>query len=437
MSLIVFGLNHKSAPIAIREKLAHLNEMTIPEVDGYTLEVVPLCTCNRVELYYSGPEKDARASFIELLARKNLKYDNFKEYFYEFKEKDCVKHLFNVASGLDSMILGENQILHQIKNSYKEAVSKNLVNKQLHSLFQKTLEVGKKVRSQTEISGNHVSIASTAVDLAKNLFGPLNSSKALILGAGEMASLVAVHLHENGVEKMFFINRTESKAADLAKKFGGIALSYDYLADLLADCDIVISSTSSADIIISKSMMEKAINKRKERAIFAIDIAVPRDIEPECRELENVFLYDVDDLKNVVNDSFSHRRTEAKKAESIIYNEVNEFMDFMRELLVVPHIKKLKERAKQQCSNELEKFFTQYPELTPELKEACEEYSRQMAAKWLHEQITNLKEQGSSRPFNLDNLSLNLDLNPVKVSKYLKHSPMYFASKQHRGTGTA
>ena len=436
MSLIVFGLNHKSAPIAIREKLAHLNEMTIPEVDGYTLEVVPLCTCNRVELYYSGPEKDARASFIELLARKNLKYDNLKEYFYEFKEKDCVRHLFNVASGLDSMILGENQILHQIKNSYKEAVNKNLVNKQLHSLFQKTLEVGKKVRTQTEISGNHVSIASTAVELAKNLFGPLNSSKALILGAGEMASLVATHLHENNVEKMFFINRTESKAYDLAKKFGGMAFSYDYLDDLLADCDIVISSTSSAEAIISKSMMEKAIKQRKDRAIFAIDIAVPRDIEPECRDIENVFLYDVDDLKNVVTENINHRRTEAKKAEAIIYEEINEFMDFMRELLVVPHIKKLKERAKQQCNNELEKFFSQHPELTPELRSACEEYSRQMAAKWLHEQITSLKDKGSINTNNLETLSLSLDLNPVKVSKYLKHSPMYFAAKQQQGTGT-
>ena len=436
MSLIVFGLNHKSAPIAIREKLAHLNEMTIPEVDGYTLEVVPLCTCNRVELYYSGPEKDARASFNELLARKNLKYDSLKDYFYEFKEKDCVRHLFNVASGLDSMILGENQILHQIKNSYKEAVNKNLVNKQLHSLFQKTLEVGKKVRSQTEISGNHVSIASTAVELAKNLFGPLNSSKALILGAGEMASLVATHLHENDVEKMFFINRTESKAYDLAKKFGGMAFSYDYLDDLLADCDIVISSTSSADVIISKSMMEKAIKQRKDRAIFAIDIAVPRDIDPECRNIENVFLYDVDDLKNVVTENINHRREEAKKAEAIIYEEINEFMDFMRELLVVPHIKKLKERAKQQCNNELEKFFAQHPELTPELRSACEEYSRQMAAKWLHEQITNLKGNGSINTNNLENLSLSLDLNPVKVTKYLKHSPMYFAARQQRGTGT-
>ena len=434
MSLIVFGLNHKSAPIAIREKLAHLNEMTIPEADGYTLEAVPICTCNRVEIYYSGVEKDARASFIELLARKNIKYDDLKEYFYEYKEKECVRHLFTVASGLDSMVLGENQILHQIKNSYKEAVDKNLVNKQLHSLFQKTLEVGKKVRSQTEISGNHVSIASTAVELAKKLFGPLGSSKALILGAGEMANLVATHLHENGVEKMFFINRTESKAADLAKKFEGMAFSFDYLNELLADCDIIISSTSSADAIISKKMMGKAISQRKDRAIFAIDIAVPRDIEPECRDIENVFLYDVDDLKNVVNESFNHRRIEAKKAESIVYSEVNDFMEFMRELLVVPHIKKLKERAKQQCTNELEKFFSEHPELTPELKEACDEYSRQMAAKWLHEQITSIKEKGSMRADNLEKLSLSLDLNPVKVTRFLKHSPMYFAAQQKRGT---
>ena len=180
--------------------------------------------------------------------------------------------------------------------------------------------------------------------------------------------------------------------------------------------------------------MEKAISQRKDRAIFAIDIAVPRDIEPECRDIENVFLYDVDDLKNVVNESFNHRRIEAKKAESIVYSEVNDFMEFMRELLVVPHIKKLKERAKQQCTNELEKFFSEHPELTPELKEACEEYSRQMAAKWLHEQITSIKEKGSMRADNLEKLSLSLDLNPVKVTRFLKHSPMYFAAQQKRGT---
>lgn len=430
MSLIVFGLNHKSAPVAIREKLAHLNEMTIPEADGITLEVVPLCTCNRVEIYYSGTEKDARASFIELLARKNLKYEALKEYFYEFIEKDCVKHLFSVASGLDSMILGENQILHQIKSSYQEAVSKKLVNKQLHSLFQKTLEVGKKVRSETEISSSRVSIASAAVELAENIFGPLDSSKALIVGAGEMANLVAVHMREHGVKKMFFINRTESKAAELAEKFNGEARSLDSLQELLTKCDIVISSTSSAEPVINKTMMTEVMKQRKNKSLFAIDIAVPRDIEAECREIENVVLYDVDDLKNVVNGNISHRKLEAEKAAEIIDAVVEEFMEAMRELLVVPHIKKLKERAKQHCMSELGKFFKEHPELTPELKEACEKYSRQIAAKWLHKQITALKEQGPIYAEDLKNISLSLDLNPLSVTKLINHKPIILDNQQ-------
>lgn len=423
MSLIVFGLNHKSAPVSIREKMAHLNEMTIPEADGRTLEVIPLCTCNRVEIYYSGTEKDARASFIELLARKNLRYEALKEYFYEFIEKDCVNHLFAVASGLDSMILGENQILHQIKSSYQEAVNKKIVGKQLHSLFQKTLEVGKRVRSETEISGNHVSIASAAVELAQNVFGPLNSSKALIIGAGEMANLVAVHMNKNGVKKMYFINRTESKAAELADKFNGEYYPLDKLPKLLTACDIVISSTSSAEPVISKSMMQKVMERRNGRTLFAIDIAVPRDIEAECRTLENLVLHDVDDLKNVVNDSFCHRRIEAEKAESIISSEVDNFMSMMRELLVVPHIKKLKERAKKQCKDELARFFSDHPELTPELKQACEKYSHQTAAKWLHKHIVSLKEQGLKYIANLEKASLTLDLTPSRVTRLVTHQP--------------
>lgn len=430
MSIIVFGLNHKSAPVAIREKMAHLNEMTIPETDGITLEVVPLCTCNRVEIYYSGTEKDARASFIELLARKNLKYEALKEYFYEYKEKDCVNHLFTVASGLDSMVLGENQILHQIKSSYQEAVAKNLVGKQLHSLFQKTLELGKKVRSETSISSNHVSIASAAVELAKKVFGPLDASSALIIGAGEMANLVAVHMRENGVKNMVFINRTESKAIELAKRFSGKASSLDSLKELLTACDIVISSTSSAEPVISKPLMQEVMTQRNGKTLFAIDIAVPRDIEAECRNLENVVLHDVDDLKNVVNGSFAHRRLEAEKAEKIISNNVEEFMDLLREMTVIPHIRKLKERARQQCSDELEEFFSNNPELSPELRLACQEYGRQMAAKWLHKQIMTLKEKGPVSAEDLENISLKLDLTPLSVTKLVNHKPRLNTVKQ-------
>lgn len=432
MSLIVFGLNHKSAPVSIREQLAHLNNTMIPGADGFRLEVVPLCTCNRVEIYYSGTEGEAKRSFIELLASKNLKYDSFKEYFYELVEKDCVNHLFSVASGLDSMILGENQILHQIKNSYQEAVRKKLVNKQLHNLFQKTLEVGKKVRSKTEISGNHISIASAAVELAKNTLGFLGSSKALILGAGEMANLVAVHLRERGVNEMFFINRTQKNAVELAERFGGKASSLDRLQDLLVSCDLVISSTSSNEPIIDRNMMERVLEQRNGKALFAMDIAVPRDIDSNCRGLKNLVLYDVDDLKNVVKDNINNRLIEAEKAEEIIENEVEDFLDLTRELLVVPHIKRLKEQAKEQCLIELEKFFAKHPELTPELKQACREYGRQVTAKWLHKEIVNLKEQGAIYAKNLGKASLNLDLNPLEITKLVNHKPR-FVDNQQRG----
>ena len=408
MSLIVFGLNHNSAPVAIREKLAHLNEMTIPEADGIKLEAVPLCTCNRVELYYSGCIKDARASFIELLARKNLKYASLKEYFYEFQGKDCIEHLFKVSSGLDSMIFGENQILHQIKSSYQDAVKKQMVRKELHCLFQKTLEVGKRVRSETLISSNRVSIASAAVELAEEVFGPINNSQALIIGAGEIANLVAVHMREHGVKRMFFINRTQSKAQELATRFKGEACSLDCLQNLLFQCDIVISSTSSAEPIISQSTMREVMKRRKNRTLFAFDIAVPRDIEPECRAIDNLVLYDVDGLKNVVKENLNHRKLESEKATKIISNEVCDFVEALREKLVIPHIQRLKEHAKQQCISELEKFFNQHPELSPELKEACEKHSRQLASKWLHKQITMLKQQGPVSAEDLECLTLDL-----------------------------
>jgi len=292
MSLIVFGLNHKSAPVSIREKLARICEVRIPDVDACNLEAVPVYTCNRVEVYYSGIHGEARKSFSALLAANQINFENLAGYFYEHTDENAVRHLFSVAAGLDSMILGENQILHQIKESYKHSTTEGYVGKQLHRLFQKALEVGKKVRSDTAISENRVSIASAAVDLARSIFGPLKTSKALIIGAGEMASLVAVHLRENGVKSMFFINRTLNSAEELAEKFDGQARPFEQLDELLHACDIVISSTAAPTAIISRERMEKVMAARSERPLFIIDIAVPRDFEPDCQNIGNIFLYD-------------------------------------------------------------------------------------------------------------------------------------------------
>lgn len=396
MSLIMFGLNHKSAPVAVREKLAHLCGLAIPGVDGCNLEAVPVYTCNRVELYYSGNPVEAEKSFIELLAQKSIRYENLQEYFYSYADEEMISHLFSVASGLDSMIIGENQILHQIKESYKHSASEGFVGKQLHRLFQKALEVGKKVRNETGISENRVSIASAAVDLARSIFGPLNSSTALIIGAGEMACLVAVHLRENGIRKMYFINRTQANAAELAEKFDGQAVEFDQLESKLGECDIVISSTAAPTAIISRMQMQNVMIRRRERPVFIIDIAVPRDFEPECQQLPNLFLYDVDDLQNVVNENLCQRHVEADKARAIVNYEASQFQTASQVFTVVPIIKGLREQGENIRLSEFNRFVSQNPGLSDEQRQLIEQFSRALMAKWLHNQIMALKAQGSA-----------------------------------------
>ncbi|MBU1107566.1 MAG: glutamyl-tRNA reductase [Candidatus Riflebacteria bacterium] len=396
MPLTVFGLNHKSAPVSVREKLAHLCGLPIPDVDGCDLESVPVYTCNRVEVYYAGNPAAAQQSFVALLAQNSINYDNLSEYFYRYNDEEAVSHLLSVASGLDSMILGENQILHQIKESYRHSTEQGFVGKQLHSLFQKALEVGKKVRSETGISQNRVSIASTAVELARSIFGPLSNSIALVVGAGEMASLVAVHLRENGVKKMLFVNRTEASALELAEKFDGESRPFEQFEELLERCDIVISSTAAPTTIVSTAMMRQVMAKRSERPMFVVDIAVPRDFENDCQEIGNLFLYDVDDLQNVVNENMSQRHVEADKARAIVQYESSQFQTSVAAFTVVPLISRLREQAEAIRQAEIERFLAQHPDLQDEHKQAFDQCSRALMAKWLHNQIVALKKQGSA-----------------------------------------
>ncbi len=424
MPLMLFGVNHKSAPVAVREKLAHLCGLPVPDVDACNLEAVPVYTCNRVEVYYSGTEAAAKQSFIDLLAQKNINYENLQEYFYSLSGIEVVKHLFSVASGLDSMIIGENQILHQVKESYRYSSGEGYVGKRLHHLFQKALEVGKKVRSETGISENRVSVASAAVDLARSIFGPLQESTALVIGAGEMAGLVAVHLRENGIKKLFFINRTEANALELAEKFDGEALPLEKLDDYLASCDIVISSTASASAIVDFKKMAQVMKKRNERPVFVIDIAVPRDFAPECQNLPNVFLYDVDDLQNVVNENLSQRKVEAEKAQAIVLYEASQFESTAQAFTVVPLIKELREQAEALRQQELARFFSQNPDFSDEQKQLIEQFSQSLLAKWLHNQIVAIKAQGSADfeqlRFMSEILGLKVDLAQARPVRGLK-----------------
>ena len=396
MPLLLIGLNHKSAPVSVREKLAKLCGLKIPDVDGANLEAVPVFTCNRVEIYYFGEIKRAQRSFSELLATANLSQEEFDKYFYELEQAEAINHIFSVTSGLDSMILGENQILHQIKESYKYSTNEGYVGKNLHGLFQKALEVGKKVRHETGISENRVSIASTAVDLAKSIFGPLQQSSALIIGAGEMANLVAVHLMENGIKSISFTNRTLAKAQEMAQRFNGKATPIEEIDYLLKKADITITSTGAPSAIISQELMQKVMQERHDRPMFMIDIAVPRDIEESCGKLPNLFVYDVDDLQNVVNENLSQRKIEAEKAQAIVSYESSQFQITLKSFTVIPIIKALREKAEKIRQAEIEKFLSNHPGLPLEAAEAFRSCSRSLMAKWLHKPIIGLKRQGSA-----------------------------------------
>jgi glutamyl-tRNA reductase len=423
MKFVLFGLNHKSAPVHIREKLAHLDGASIPHVNGHEMEAVVLSTCNRVEIYYAGSLAAAGKSFTELLTQRNLNYSELKEYFYEKTDYQAINHLFLVSAGVDSMVLGENQILHQIKEAYKGAIEKQLVGKQLHSLFQKALEVGKRVRSNTSISQNPVSIASAAVDLAKNIFKDLTNLKALIIGAGEMANLVAVHLKENGVRGLSFINRTQERAQELAKDFEGQAYAYNALDERLMECDIVISSTSAPHYVIDKDKAALVMEKRGHKSLFMIDIAVPRDIDEACNQIQNIFLYNVDNLRNVVNESLSMRQGEAIKAKEIVEEETLDFLDALEVGAKGSQIKALQEKAQFTRQRELDQFFNQHPELTEELQELFKKHSYSLMGKWLHEQIVAIKSNKEVKLEHLKSFHEVLKLSPTTISRLKGRAP--------------
>lgn len=395
MPLLMIGLNHRSAPVEIREQLARLGGVPVPGADGAGLEAVPVFTCNRVELYYDGRYEEAEESFQRLLADAGLPPGEFEPFLYRKPALDAIQHLFRVAAGLDSMVVGENQILHQLKTAYQHAIDRRWVGKRLHALFQKAFEVGKRVRAETRISENTVSIASTAVDLAKQIFGPLDGCGALVIGAGEMASLTLVHLKASGISRLVCTNRTFEKAEELATRFDAVARPFTELENLISAADVVITSTGAQRPILSRALLESAMGKRPNRPMFVIDIAVPRDVVADAGKIENLFLYDIDDLQHVVDENLGRRLQEAERGDAVVAQEAAGFKLVLESFTLVPLIKSLRERMDQMRKSELDGFLAQHPELTPEQREQFEQCTKAMLAKWLHQPIVELKARGA------------------------------------------
>lgn len=401
MELFVIGLSHKTAPIQVRERLA-VPERELPHVLEALGEVPELAermfftTCNRVEVYgvAEGPLPHAVESTRESLERyRHLEPSALRGFLYTHAGPDAARHVFRVASSLDSMVIGEPQILGQVKAAYTTALSQHTTGIVLNNLLEQAFHVAKRVRTETGIGTSPVSISSVAVELARKIFGDLAGRTVLILGAGEMAELALRHLVDDGVHSILVANRSHERAVALAEQFQGKAVTFEAFRQEMVEADIVISSTSAPHVILKKEDMQAIILERRHRPIFLIDIANPRDIDPECNAVDNVYLYNIDDLQSVVSTNLKEREREAERAAAIIEREVGVFQAWLRGLDVVPTIVSLRDRVEEIRAAELHKMLSRMGDLTPAQREAITALTTSMVNKILHQPMSELKRR--------------------------------------------
>lgn len=351
MNIIVFGINHKTAPVAIREKVTFSSvaiQAALKECMQQTdaKEVAILATCNRTEIYcYLEQQPEKKTPIMWLCEHHKIDPEILQPSIYTHTDTEAVRHILRVASSLDSMIIGESQILGQLKDAYKSAIAANSISKILGRLFQYSFRVAKQIRTKTAIGKHPVSVAYASVRLAQKIFTNLADKTALLIGAGSTIRLTAQHLHEIGLSRMIIANRTLERSSQLAKKHSAYTITLDSIPQHLAEADIIISATASEKTIIDQQTFAHAIKKRKHKIMFVVDIAVPRDIDPSTEKLEDIYLYTVDDLQAVIQDNLASRQQAAKQAEAIIEDEITIFIDWLHALDTVPTIRALRDNA--------------------------------------------------------------------------------------------
>lgn len=403
MKLLVIGLNHRTASIELRERLSFAQDQ-IPIIlkelsqSPAIAELIILSTCNRIE-FYAVSEDPERA--IDLITNMMTKYgDVSKEelisHLYVHYDREVVTHIFKVASSLDSMVIGEAQILGQTKEAYRIASHHSTTGPILNRLMHRAFSVAKKVRTFTSIGMFNVSVSSVAVELAKKIFGRLSGKSVLLMGAGEMAEDAAKYLRDSGTSKLIVLSRTFEHAKELAEELKGIAVKFEELYNQLLDVDIVICSTSADYYLITYDKMTKIMKARQYKPLFFIDISVPRNIEPSISTIEGSFLFDIDDLKGVTNQNMKERERAANEAGRFIEEEVNRFMNWLGELSLVPTIISLKEKFEAIRQQELKEAISKLNNPTQKEIEILEAMSKGIVNKILHEPITAIKEVHAS-----------------------------------------
>jgi glutamyl-tRNA reductase len=400
MQLALLGLNHTTAPLQVREKLAFDGPQRADALAQLRsrfgqCEAVLLCTCNRVELYIAAdsvaaPSFDQLASF--LAEARGLGEQEFSSHLYQKRDRDAVAHLFSVASSLDSMVLGETQILGQVREAYDAARALGTAGAILNPLFQRALAVGKQVLGETTLAQGRLSIASVAVDYARRIFDTFTDKTVLSIGAGKMAGLLLGNLAKLGPGALLVCNRDPAKAAALAKKFNASAVAYDALAQHLAAADIIVSSTASGSPIITRSLFETAMRRRRYKPVYLIDIAVPRDVAVEVGEMENVYLYNLDDLQQAVAATRDRRGGAVDAANQIVAHQVQKFITAQRTREMGPLIDELFRRSHALAQEELARTLGKLTDLSPVQRRQLEDLARRIVNKLLHDPIQMLRQ---------------------------------------------
>lgn len=398
---VVLGLNHTTAPVDVREKL-YISQEALPKIlerlsHRGMVEAIVLSTCNRTEFYVSGPDVERTAALLvsEVISYFHVDEAWLKRFIYVFGEDDAYRHLFRVASGLDSMVIGEPEILGQLKEAYRIAGETGSLNSFFERAFSRAFQTAKRVRTETRIGYNPVSISSMAVEMAKKIFGDLAQKKILVVGAGEMCEVALKHFRKEGLSDVIITNRTYQKARQLAEEVIGTAYPFEELPNLFLQTDLILSSTGADKPFITRALIGAAMKKRKNRPLFLIDIAVPRDVEPEVNDLENVYVYDIDDLKGLSQAHLSNRLEEADRAQAVIEEEMLKFAAWKRQQDINPFIARITDSMERIRSAEIRKTMQKLGQVDDQTARQMDLLTKSIVNKIIHPHLSLIKRDGS------------------------------------------
>ncbi|NIK75986.1 glutamyl-tRNA reductase [Paenibacillus castaneae] len=404
MHIISVGLNYRTAPVEVREQFAFA-ERDLPEAlkqlvqTQSIMECVIVATCNRTELYAVVDRHHLCGHYLRSFMEKwfKLPRQQFTNHLYMYEDEKAIDHLFQVTSGLDSMVIGETQILGQVKNAFLLAQQQKTTGTVFNMLFKQALTMAKRAHTETSIGESAVSVSYAAVELGKRIFGQFNKKTVMVIGAGETSELTAKHLYSNGAERVIVVNRTYERAAKLADKFNGEAWSMEEAAEKLHEADIIISSTGSDGYVLKREQVAAAMQRRKAKPLFMIDIAVPRDLEPSIAAVDNVFLYDIDDLEGIVESNLEHRRLEAAKIEAMISEEIDLFEQWYKTLGVVPLIRALQTKAADVHEETMNSLTNKLPNLEEHELKVIRKLTKSIVNQMMQDPILRIKEMAGEK----------------------------------------